>query len=114
MVERIGPCGIFATFPNNDSQLALVIDIIAAEVAREHDRVARVLHRVGAFEKQDGILRDLRFGLLRVAAVIEADAQERGGFHRGEELRDVRRFACGRDPLENASGELFAGAVGVL
>ena len=64
---------------DDDGELAFVIDLRAGHPAREHDRVAGVLHGGRVLHEEHGILRQRRVRFGGVLAVVQADAEDARG-----------------------------------
>ena len=79
---------VVAAPADHDRQFTLVIDAIAPEFARQHDRVAGMLERAGVLQEEHRVGRGRRPALGGVLLVVESDAEDVPRFERREQLLD--------------------------
>src|ERR1017187_8910444 len=112
VIERVFTGNVLAGFADDHRQLALVIHLLALEVRRDQDRVAGILHGPDPFREQDGILRQLRVGLLRVTTAVNTAEQDLHRHYRREQLLYVGLLLGYGKPTEDVA--LDATAVGPM
>ena len=76
VLERPIARDVLASPADHYGQFAFIIDLIAAKVTRQYDRVAGVLQRGGGLHKEHWKLRNRRLALGGMAAVVQADAHD--------------------------------------
>lgn len=104
---------ILAGATDHHRQLALVVHLVAAEMAGKQDGIPRVLERVDSFDEKDGVIGKRRLHLLRVASVVQADAEDLGGDDGREDFGDFRLPPGGLEPGEGITLACEGGAVGL-
>ena len=74
------------------ASFAFVVDRVAAQLARQHDRRAGMRRGRRGLHEQHRLLGDRVIAFFGVLPVVEADAEDVGRMQRGEKLLDVGRL----------------------
>lgn len=111
VVERFCPGNIFAALANDNCQFAFVIHLVAGEMPRKDDRVARILDRGHGFHKLHRVFGNLRLGFLRVPPVVETDRENLHGIEGRKKFCRNRRVAGRRGSRKQFSRQFLDGAV---
>jgi hypothetical protein len=113
VLEGVGPADVVTGLPDHDGQFALVVDLVAPQLPRQHDRIARVLHGARVLEEQHGMGWRGGVALGGVLLVVEADAEDVAGLEWCEQLVDLRHGAGVAERTEQVTLEKRHAAVGV-
>ena len=89
VVDGLLAADVAAAAADHHRQLALVVHLVAAQRARQHDGTAGALHRRRHLHEQHRIIGRRDAGLRGVAEVVEADAQHAARHYRGQQLRST-------------------------
>ena len=81
-----------APLADHDGQLTLVVDLIAAQLPGEHDRIAGILERARVLHEEHGVGRRFGAALSGVLLVVESDAENVAWHERGEQFLDGGRL----------------------
>src|SRR5262249_11029119 len=81
---------IEARLADHHRQLALVIDRIASQSARQHDRVSRILERTEILHEHDRMVGNRLLTFLGMLTIVEPDAKDVLRLDRSQRLASIR------------------------
>ena len=114
VLQGVRLADVLRRLANDDRQLGFVIDLVAFEMCRQQDRLARMLHHVRQFHEHHRMLGQLRLRLLRMLLVVQPDAHNRKRLHRCEQLRHLRLAVSHTVLAEDVALDDEGAAIGLL
>jgi hypothetical protein len=106
MVEGVLLADVFSSSADHHRQFALVIHLVAPQGARQDDGIVRILDRSGRLDKNNRVLGEGDPAFLRVLPVVQADAENKRGLDRGQDLDHLGLSGGGLKVPQGVAGNL--------